>query len=73
MLKSNNGSVPTAPPTEPDKSQIFDTLFEFLLGYMVAFDVSIFSNSPGSDLLNGVGLVKSYTLWKKLWSAQARS
>ena len=65
VLKSNNGSGPTAPPTEPDLNVKFEhVLFHLLGGYMMEFDVSIFSNSPGSDLSNGVGPVKSYTRWK---------
>ena len=74
MLKSNNGSGPTGAPTEPDLNVNFDHIFSIFSGVTWWILTSLFfSNSPGSDLSNGVGLVESYTPWKKLWGVQTRS
>ena len=43
---------------------------DFLGCYMVEFDESIFSETTGSDLSNGLSLVDSYTLWKKFLGPQ---
>ena len=44
--------------------------FDFLGCYTVEFGESIFSETTGSDLSNGVGFVESYTLWKNLSGVQ---
>ena len=52
-----------ANPTETRQIPTFCARFvDFLRRYTVEFDESIFSETTGSDLSNGVGLVESYTL-----------
>ena len=53
---------------------IFDTFRGFSRDPVVSFLTGLFfSNRPGPDLSNGVGLVSVYALWKKLLMVQARS
>ena len=67
VLKSNNGSGPTGAPTKHDLNTNFDQIFSIFSGVTWWILTSLFfSNSPGSDLSNGVDLVESYTLWKKV-------
>ena len=58
--KSNTGPGATGAHTEKDLDVTFDHVLWIFL--FVFFDETIFSNTTGSDLSNGVGLVSVYAV-----------